>query len=473
MSGFISLELSDIQQDNTSKHCPTKDHLTNKFNCGVVWCEKLCIFALKILHMTLKYTRVFVAAVLFITSAFSAFSQATLSRLEEDVTRAGCIYHSYEFSEIRDIKAPKGYEPFYISHYGRHGSRYHYTYEYLGSLDKHLHQADSLDNLTEDGKILLAQVDSILLEHKDMLGNLTAKGQKEIRIMSQRMVERFPEVFNDKDRNLIDAYSSIVRRCVVSMAVAASAILQYNHDLDVTFNVNDIVFNKFMNIGHHTRAGKAYYDPRMSERIKNIGWESLSAKIFKNPSIAGGTSYEHADNLWNYWSICQCLDTVNIDILKYFTMDQLLQYWQIKSGYYYLIFLRSDQFGEKNPEGMAPLMMEFIERADEAIAGNNVAATLRYGHDSTLMPFAAALGIADFAKTHSEDDLPIDYWDLASKIGMSSNVQIVFYKNRKNDILVKFLYNEKETTVPALEADYNGVYYSWNKVREYYLSNIK
>ena len=108
-----------------------------------------------------------------------------------------------------------------------------------------------------------------------------------------------------------------------------------------------------------------------------------------------------------------------------------------------------------------------------AIAGNNVAATLRYGHDSTLLPFAAALGLEDFSRIHSVDNLSIDYWDNASMIGMCSNVQIVFYKNKNNDILVKFLYNEKETTVPALEPEYGGVYYSWDKLREYYLSRIR
>ena len=96
-----------------------------------------------------------------------------------------------------------------------------------------------------------------------------------------------------------------------------------------------------------------------------------------------------------------------------------------------------------------------------------------YGHDSTLQPYAAALGLEKFSKIHSVDNLPFEYWDYASMIGMCSNVQIVFYRNKKNDVLVKFLYNERETTIPALEASYNGVYYEWSKVREYYMSRLK
>ena len=106
--------------------------------------------------MTLKNIRLLMTGAFLVIGTCLASAQATLSRLQEDVTRAGGIYHSYEFPDIDDIKAPKGYKPFYISHYGRHGSRYHYTYDYLGSLDKALHQADSLDNLTPDGRLLLA-----------------------------------------------------------------------------------------------------------------------------------------------------------------------------------------------------------------------------------------------------------------------------------------------------------------------------
>lgn len=35
------------------------------------------------------------------------------------------IYHSYEYRPGPAAPVPDGYEPFYISHYGRHGSRYH------------------------------------------------------------------------------------------------------------------------------------------------------------------------------------------------------------------------------------------------------------------------------------------------------------------------------------------------------------
>ena len=421
-----------------------------------------------------KYLKTFFLSFLLLAGSLTLSAQVSLQRLEEDITRGGGIYHSYEFDEIDDVKAPKGFKPFYISHYGRHGSRYHYTYDYLGTLDKDLRHADSLDNLTPDGALLLSQVDSILAGHKDMLGNVTYKGQQEIKRLARRMSSRFPEVFKDKDRNIVDAYSSIVRRCVVSMAAACAELSGCNPGLDVRFTSDDIVFHGYINVGHHTREGKAYYTPLMNEELKKADWSGVSSRIFKNPALARGTSFGHADNLWNYWAICQCLDeTVHIDILKYFTMDQLLYHWKIKSGYWYLINVRSDVFGERNADKAAPLVRDFVEKADEAIAGNRVAATLRYGHDTTLMPFAAALGLENFSRTHSVEDLPVQYWDYASMIGMCSNVQIVFYKNRKGEVIVKFLYNERETTVPTLTPAYGKYFYSWDSLRKYYTEKLK
>ena len=68
-----------------------------------------------------------IAAALLI--AIPSFSQQKMDPesvrlLKEDMTRAGVNTNSYEVPEIKDSKVPKGYKPFYISHYGRHGARY-------------------------------------------------------------------------------------------------------------------------------------------------------------------------------------------------------------------------------------------------------------------------------------------------------------------------------------------------------------
>lgn len=57
-------------------------------------------------------------------------------------------------------------------------------------------------------------------------------------------------------------------------------------------------------------------------------------------------------------------------------------------------------------------------------------------------------------------------WKIAP---MAGNIQIVFFRNKKkpSDILVKFLHNERETSVPVPTDNYP--YYKWEDVKAYYM----
>ena len=55
---------------------------------------------------------------------------------------------------------------------------------------------------------------------------------------------------------------------------------------------------------------------------------------------------------------------------------------------------------------------------------------------------------------------------------MASNLQMIFYRNRKGDVLVKLLRNEVETTIPALRS-VSGPYYRWDDLRGYLLELVK
>jgi hypothetical protein len=47
---------------------------------------------------------------------------------------------------------------------------------------------------------------------------------------------------------------------------------------------------------------------------------------------------------------------------------------------------------------------------------------------------------------------------------MAANMQIAFYRNGGGDVLVKVLYNERETALVGL-APVKGPYYRWQDVR--------
>ncbi|MFR1289816.1 MAG: hypothetical protein ACLSCF_07435 [Alistipes finegoldii] len=49
---------------------------------------------------------------------------------------------------------------------------------------------------------------------------------------------------------------------------------------------------------------------------------------------------------------------------------------------------------------------------------------------------------------------------------MAGNIQLIFYRNAKGRVLVKFLLNEREVRVPV--AGDTAPYYDWKAVRKYY-----
>ena len=63
---------------------------------------------------------------LLITLTVWAQNISPLDQLKEDPKRAYGNDYPYHFSQAKLTKAPKGYKPFYISHYARHGSRYYW-----------------------------------------------------------------------------------------------------------------------------------------------------------------------------------------------------------------------------------------------------------------------------------------------------------------------------------------------------------
>ena len=112
-----------------------------------------------------------------------------------------------------------------------------------------------------------------------------------------------------------------------------------------------------------------------------------------------------------------------------------------------------------------------IERMDAALQQDNAtAADLSFGHDVTLMPLIAHIGIKGMHEKFSFGQANAN-WGAADFICMGSNIQFIFYSNRKGEVLVKILYNEKETSIPALEASY-GPFYRWEDLREYLVSSL-
>ena len=148
--------------------------------------------------------------------SLAATAQTTKKELLQDLGKTGASYYAYPGPRQAALTpAPEGYKPFYISHYGRHGSRYVSDNKYYTRAIAALDSAARLGLLTERGGEVLAILRTGYADAFNRDGDLTDLGARQHREIARRMYERFPELLSQPLK--VDAKSSTTRRCMISM----------------------------------------------------------------------------------------------------------------------------------------------------------------------------------------------------------------------------------------------------------------
>ena len=154
------------------------------------------------------------------------------------------------------------------------------------------------------------------------------------------------------------------------------------------------------------------------------------------------------------------------DIFSHFTTDELIGLGISRNNKLYFSFGISAEEGEYVSSIAKPLIEDIVAKADEAVKPESGrAADLRFGHDVGLLPLIGTIGIAGMEERWKSLDVHRHWFDF-EMMPMASNLQMIFFRNRKGDVLVKLVYNDKETYIPAVQT-YNGVFHKWNDLREY------
>ncbi len=403
--------------------------------------------------------------------AFSIFADAQTytERVAKDKEIAAGVYHPYHYEDLSDTPAPKGYTPFYISHYGRHGSRYHTSLRYFNYGEQGLRKAKEEGILNETGMQLYNDFFAVLKEHDGMEGELSPRGAREHRGIAERMYERFPQAFNSKDRKEVDCVSSDIPRCIISMANFTTKLKEKNPSLQFSFATGQRYFRYLAkSVGDkQMREECNHYED--SVRSATCHADKLMESIFtdKEKGIeAVSDPVEFCKSIAMVGSICQCLDFLNIDLFKYLDAEELAEQTAIRSDKFYGQFGNSKEYGQISSDAAKDLLRDFLKKADAALEnGSGRAADLRFGHDTGILPFYGLIGLENYNVRRPMDGIH-DSWTTYDRIPMGTNFQMVFYHNKKGDILVKLLNNEKETSIPALKTAV-GPYYHWSELREY------
>ena len=74
--------------------------------------------------------------------------------------------------------------------------------------------------------------------------------------------------------------------------------------------------------------------------------------------------------------------------------------------------------------------------------------------------------LKDFAQKESSPQLFYQVWQDYKGAPMGANLQLIFYKNRSGNVLVKILHNEKEQLLELNSL--NAPYYEWEKLKDFW-----
>ena len=365
--------------------------------------------------------------------AVSAFGQTTREEMAADLNKTGGVYFAYPAVSADNTPAPKGFKPFHVSHYGRHGSRYligDRDYQWMADL---LHKAADADALTPLGVDFMHRLDSLMVETLGRGGDPSPLGRRQHRAIASRMIANYPEVFADNAS--ITARSTLVPRCILSMASFCESLKEKNPRLTIDMESS----NRYMPyICHSTPESDAFKrdwkEAYRKFKEKNTRPDRVVSSIFKDSGFVD-LYVNPGDFMWGI-------------------------YW-----------LASDA---QNTDGkISNLLTNIIDTADAAIASGAPSAALRFGHDGNVVPLTSLMHLEGCdARIEKADDFYKGWCDW-KVTPMAANVQLIFFRNPRQPgkVLVKILHNERETRIPV--GTDMWPYYDWQDVRAYFKSQIK
>ena len=371
----------------------------------------------------------------------------------------------YPFDNAQLTAAPKGYKPFYISHYARHGSRYYWNEKLYNQLDTLLTAAHDKHLLTAEGEKFYKN----FMECKDELvtgvSELTQLGWEQHQKIARIMYNNFPEVFEDGGD--VYAISSLVGRCVLSMSAFCQELVQCNPKIEIReqssrFTLDGVVPSDGQNpVKHSFPKVKPRFEKNWSQvPADNSLRDKIVARVFTSTDGLPGDIQHIGGNLISLYTSLPNIAHEGM-MGNIITDDEIISMWERSNlGSYAWVF--GPQYE------MIPILQDILQKADAVISGRiDRKADLRFGHDSYIGPLTVLMGI-NGADRDPEDPFEVKNCYQNFETCKACNIQLVFYRSKKpsDPILVKCLLNGSEATLPVPTSNYP--YYKWDDFKRFY-----
>ena len=428
--------------------------------------------------------------ILFILSALCiatvAFAQTSREEIDANphiAVPTHTVYAGQLFSKpIAD--APKGYKPFYISHYGRHGSRYEARDKYTKELVAYFKYAEEQGLLTEKGKALKTTFEKIHNFQLPCIGELTQIGAEQHKAVARRMYQRFKPVF--QNGAIISSRSSTYTRCILSMAAFNESLKECKPMIETRM----VASERDQKMIRPTQEVASSYSYNYRRTLEH-DWDKILDEWVAKQDFSHATNavFTNIDPICEHFGIKKiyliasiykrlafmqnfgCNDRTVLD--EVFTADERHALYKYENYTLYCGYSGTNlPDSKKYFATMHYLIDDFVKYADLAIEGkNSAAADLRFGHDYFLL---GVLAMANFNEMRMDQDYSnvdklAEQWRAYQFITMASNIQFVFYRSKKSsDVLVRILHNENDVTLPIESA--TAPFYKWEDVKKHLIT---
>ncbi len=398
----------------------------------------------------------------------------TKAEMMANLNLTGGEYNMLSFDTGKLTPAPKGYKPVYISHIGRHGARYAVEDDVYEEVREVLSKAHKAGKLTATGENLYSRYEKFYPTAAFRGGELTQSGQEQHREIARQMYANFPEVF--KGKTDVIAVSTIKPRVLMSMFAFLDELRVLDKDVSC-----------------HTDAGRCFYPSIHPGNKYNPYWKKpvlsaqakasaaamrdslIDARAFCSRYFSDVDFVESSYGAGKFESSLrvivmdiQCLDGEQSETFSdIFTPDELFSLWEVWNYNGYLMMGMSPLGGGQVAQTCSAILVDMFTQARRDLDAGDVKLNLRFSHDSAILPLVSYMGLDNFGAVIC-DPYEVKNWWRCDKIPMASNLQMVFYRSRRNpEVLVKVLYNGREASLPLPQAAPS--FYSWTALQEFYL----
>ena len=424
-------------------------------------------------------------------SALAQSPEAIREMLKQGPHLATPTTATYPIVPLGEIAmAPEGFEPYYLSVVGRHGSRYH------EDINKHIlgphsiyRKADSLGILTVKGKEVYEALSRVLSANTNREGELTDIGYQQWLGIAHRIYKNFTPIFAS---GTIGSKSSHVMRCVLSMLAYNQGIKECNPALGIVQNSRKserpILLPLTDNPGTPRFVRALYKDYRKNGEWleyrkawdKQSDCSSFISKITTDRNrllneCGGGSDLNVARQTLTPLNFAENFGDNNRELIaSLFTPEEIYDIYVYTSVTWSNNTIgRGNEIVEMYASYVEPLIDDIMTHLVTAAEGNNKNhADHWFTHDSYVFPTLSIIGYEGCVPQYSTDiehlATQINY---SLQIPMAANLQVVLYRNEVGEVLVRSLINERDAYLP-IECK-TAPFYPWSDFKSLVEGNMK